>query len=287
MRPTLRPIKACLAVALLWACAESVRGEVSAEPGSNQVNVLVLGIIEGPDPIPQVLWKPVRNVPPVRFLNPSGAVRGDGRPDIAMDPVTRWPHVVWSYNTGSDHDIAYSRWTGSEWLPTEFLTASTVNEVDPRIFVDESKFYVVWWEPATKTGRMIKRPRAGSWEAVEQIGTQVLRPSVATWNGTVLVASEQDEGVGGKVMLSTRLSTNNYTTQCIGSAPQEGALNVVLHAEQGKLWLDWRHSDAQFAYSRSVAGVWTPTATLPWTDTSWVKLEEVRLAIRNIVLASP
>ena len=70
--------------------------------------MIILGVIEGPDPIPQVIWEPVRDIDPDLVLNADGALRGDGRPDVAMDPETGWPHVVWAYFTGPDFDIVHS-----------------------------------------------------------------------------------------------------------------------------------------------------------------------------------
>ena len=88
-----------LLAVLLLSIGSHAYAEVSADTPA-AVNVLILGITEGPDPIPQVLWEPVREVDPILFLNPDGAPRGDGRPDIAFAPDTGWPHVVWSYNAG-------------------------------------------------------------------------------------------------------------------------------------------------------------------------------------------
>ena len=87
----------CLAVAALAVTVSQhpIQAEVSANPSPSGVSMMILGIIEGPDPIPQILWEPVRDVDPNLYLNPEGAARGDGRPAVATDPVTGWPHVVW------------------------------------------------------------------------------------------------------------------------------------------------------------------------------------------------
>ena len=250
--------------------------------------MLILGIIEGPDPIPQILWEPVRtDVDPKLFLNPSGASRGDGRPDVAIDAVSNSPHVVWAYHNGSSHDIAYSRWTGDEWLPTELLTSGSANEIDPRIFVDENTIYVVWWETGSEKVWLVTRPRDGEWQPSESVSQALqtgMRPSVVSWQGTVLVAAEEDDGLGGKlILLSTRQGQGVYATETVGSVSADHDLDVVLHAEQGKLWLDWRHSDVEFAYSEFLGSSWAGLETLPWADQSWLALEEVRLCIRALV----
>jgi hypothetical protein len=277
---------------MLAACAAGagpLHAEVSADPTLFEVGVIVLGIIEGPDPIPQVIWAPVRDIDPALYLNPDGAGRGDGRPDIFINPVTGWPCVVWAYNNGSDFDIAYSQWNGSAWRQTEFITASVADELDPRIFIDDDAIYVVWWEPTSSAIRLIKREHLGDWQPLESIGGLVgQRPSVVTWGGTVLVASEQDDGMGGtEIVLSTRIAEDVYDSEVIGSVPDDSPLEVILHAEQGKLWMDWRNSSTDYAYSEYSGSSWKPAVTVPWTDDTWVQLEEVRLCIRNKVMTAP
>jgi len=280
---------AFLVLAAWLATVGSLRAEVSADPNPIEVGVIILGIIEGPDPIPQVIWEPVRDVDPDLYLNPDGAGRGDGRPDIAIDSVTGWPHVVWAYNLGGDSDIAYSRWNGSAWLETEFLTSSAVDELDPRIFIDDEFTYVVWWEESRSAIRLLKRPRLGAWEPPELIvGNSGVRPSVVAWGATVLVVSETEDGQGGReIVLSTQLGQGSFSTELVGSIPGDVPLDVVLHYEPGRLWMDWRNSNTAFAYSEFAGEVWLPATVVPWPDQSWVKVEAARLYIRHLVLTSP
>lgn len=278
-----------LALAVLAATTGAFRAEVSADPTATEVRVLVLGIIEGPDPIPQGIWEPVRDVDPVLFLNPDGAERKDGRPDIATDPVTGWPHVVWAYNNGIDHDIAYSRWDGDGWLETEFLTSHVADEIDPRIHVDFEGIHVVWWEADAQTVRYVKRSRLSDWGVPERVNDRPgLRPSVATWGGTVLVVAEAEGGHGGKdIVLSKRLGHGEFEAEIVGATPGDLALDVVLHVERDRLWMDWKRSGWEFAYSEFAGDGWTPVATVPWTDHSWTAVKETRLRIRTLVLMSP
>jgi len=278
-----------LVMVVLAATTGALRAEVSAAPNATEVCVVVLGIIEGPDPIPQGIWEPIRDVDPALFLNPEGAGREDGRPDIAMDPVTRWPHVVWAYNNGTDHDIAYSRWDGDGWLQTEFLTSNAADEIDPRIHVDGDAVYVVWWEKDAQSVWFVKRPRLGAWEVPEQVSERrEMRPSVATWGGTVLVVAESEDGQGGRdIVLSTRLGQGDFEAEVVGATPENLALDVVLHVEREKMWMDWKRSGTEFAYSEFTGAAWAPAATLPWTDHSWIAVEEARLRIRSLILTSP
>lgn len=250
--------------------------------------MLTLGITEGPDPIPQIIWDPVRDVDAAWFLNPDGGTRGDGRPDVAFDS-DGIPHVVWAYNNGIDFDIAYSTWTGSGWLAPQFLTSSLDDEIDPRIFIDDSTIYVVWWTADPDTIYLSTQPLSGvGWSQNEQVGASSeagLRPSIVVVGGTYFVGAEIASESGNEIVISTRQGQDEFVVEVVMAAAQDDPINVVLHAEQGKLWMDWRNSPTMFAYSEFVQGAWTPPTAIPWTDDSWVKLEEIRLIIRSTVLS--
>jgi hypothetical protein len=279
---------ACLLLVVFAATFVPSPAEVSLVYGPEGVGVLILGIIEGPDPIPQILWEQVRDeADPVLILNPEGAGRGDGRPDVAMDPVTGFPHVVWAYNNGEDSDIAYVYWTGSEWSATQFLTTGIADERDPRIFIDEESILVVWWEPETDAIWLLSRPHAASWEVPEEINSHPgMRPSVIRWGGTVFVASERDNGPAGRqIFLSERLGEGNFDTQLVNSTTADVPLDVELHNQQDHLWMDWRHSPTEFAYSEFNGSFWPPPGTFPWSETSWLMLEQARQTVRGLVLS--
>ena len=281
-------IVACLVPACILAACGALWAEVSAEIAADTVNVLILGVIEDPDPIPQSLWTPVRDIDPQLYLNPTGALRDDGRPDIAIDPVDHVPHVVWAYDNGSDHDIAYSRWEVDHWSPPEFLTASSVDEIDPRIFVDDSRTLVVWWETATNTIRLVERQEGDAWGPTEVVVDEGMCPSVASWGGTVFVASERPDGEGSKdIVLSMRLEKNYYDSDVLRFGSSLGPpLEVVLHSEQGLLWMDWRESATDFAYAEYGGSEWSTAVTVPLSADTWVGREETRLSIRTAVLSA-
>ena len=127
---------------LLLSAAWHSSAEVGSgcEPGDEFA--LVLGIIENPDPIPQMQWNEYEG-----DSEQEDGGRDDGRPDIGFDAHGQ-PQVVWAFDTGTDHDIAFTEWTGDGWAhDVEFLTASVVDELDPRIYVDDAgSIFVTWWE---------------------------------------------------------------------------------------------------------------------------------------------
>jgi hypothetical protein len=69
-----------------------------------------------------------------QVLNADGAARGDGRPDIAVDPVSGLPRAVWSMRTGSGFDIVTSTFNGRAWTEPVPITASfRGDDLDPKI----------------------------------------------------------------------------------------------------------------------------------------------------------
>jgi hypothetical protein len=206
------------------------------------------------------MWNPIRDVDPALILNGEGVTRYDGRPDLAMDPLTGGPHVVWAYNNGSDFDIAYSAWEQGAWSETEFLTSSTLNYTDPRVFVAAQAIYVVWWErPAGKLW-FSKHPRMGTWSTPEQVTTMqpAFRPSVIHWEGKLLFAAERGEGMNKEILLLTRIGPSNNTSESVAFSGGSEPLDIELHGEQNTQWMDWCHSPTLCAYSIRVNGDWIP-----------------------------
>jgi hypothetical protein len=291
-----KPVKGialCLLVASIAWPSTVVRAEVSADT-EQAVNLLILmGITEGPDPIPQRIWNKLRDVDDSLLLNADGGIkRADGRPDAAFHPETSSPHVVWAYDLETDHDIAYSFWNGDGWDETEFLSPSTEDELDPRIFISSGgTIYVVWWVAGDEQIWMSSRATAFStWEVPESVTGLIdagRRPSIIVSGGSVRTAYERDASPGGQeVVVATRIDEGVYDMDVIAVTQSTKALNVILHDEQGVRWIDWRHSDDEFAFSVYEDGSWGPLNTFPWIDDSWARAEEVRRVIRGIVLSA-
>jgi hypothetical protein len=268
-----------------------IRAEVSADT-EHAVALLFLGITEGPDPIPQVIWEPVRDVDPVLFLNPEGGPRGDGRPDAAFDPEHGWPHVVWATRAGTQHDVAYSRWHGGGWTEVELLTSSAADEVDPRLSISAvGTIYVVWWDRLLERVWMSSLAHGlSSWAAPEPVTGIVdsgRRPSILEVDGELLTAYERNSTrAGQEVVVARRVGAGVYVKEVVATAPGDQPLDVILHAEAGLLWADWRHEAGLYAYSVYRDGAWSAPTTVPWTDDSWSRLEEVRRLIRRTVLGA-
>ena len=152
-----------LPLLLLLGTSVSIRAEVSCDPPGNSPDNLFLGIIVD-DPDPVGLWKQYRyNIPPEYILNPGGDDREDGVPHVVYT-ASAWPVAAWSWETGSDGDIAYAEWNGSAWSPTEFLTEGFEDELDPHVTLEpDGTVHVVWWvDGPTEEVWMRTRPAGGS-----------------------------------------------------------------------------------------------------------------------------
>jgi hypothetical protein len=126
----------------------------------------------------------------------------------------------------------------------------------------------------------------GDWSEPEQvISSQVARrPSVVLWEGQLLFAAERSAGPNNEIFLSTRLGPSNYVSESVAVLSSSQALNPILHAAQGHLWVDWCQSTTVCAYSTYDGENWSEPVEVSAVGSSWVDLEATRLVIRKLVL---
>jgi hypothetical protein len=258
--------------------------EVAVETQPDGGVLLVVQITEGPDPIPQSIWDPVGSWDRELTLNSDGGIRGDGRPDVAEGSGA--PVVAWSYRGASDHDVALASWTATGWQ-TEFLTADRANELDPRVFeAPDGSLHATWWVPAGDVYYLSNA--GGGWGVPTRLtATPSLgrRPSVATWRGSVLVAYERDAGPGVQEVVCALVAPDGLSTPFgTFSVARTQPLDAILHVSGARLWLDWKQSATEMAYSERGDRNWSQPATVSWTDPSWLGEREARARVRKIVL---
>jgi len=274
-------IVCCALASLLVGATTYLHAEVSGPYDS--IIYIIMGITEGADPIDGSAWQPVRN-PGVNVLNPDGFDRDDGTPDLMQNNTTGQPEAVWPYDTGTDFEIAFSRNTEQGWGDKEFLSSSAADDLDPRLSIDASgKVYVVWWEAVTERIYLVTRePGETEWSVPELIVEGGRRPSVVAFSGTRLIAYERDALGGGQAVVVQMSKTDGTNSlEVSAQTARTEPLNVVLHVLNGRVWMEWKHSDNQFAYSEFINGVWVAPATTPWVDTSWIGVEDVRRTIQH------
>jgi hypothetical protein len=273
-----------LAGILFVSTADQGRAEVAVETQQDGSVLLVVQITEGPDPIPQSIWDPVGYWDRELTLNSDGGIRGDGRPDVAEGASA--PIVTWSWRAASDHDVALGRWTAAGWQ-TEFLTSDGANELDPRVFAaPDGSLHATWWVPV---GQVYYLSNAGGGWGLPQRVTAApqhgRRPSVATWRGSVLVAYERDAGPGIQQAVCTTLAPGRPSSPlAVFNVARTEPLDVIVHVSGDRLWMDWKHSATEIAYSVRGESAWSQPATVAWTDPSWLGERDARARVRRLVL---
>lgn len=270
-----------LALLLLLATIPAVRAEVVSGPNY----IILMGITEGPDPIPQVQWTPVLQPPTAAVLNQDGWLRDDGRPDIAVDPMTQTPAVVWAQDQGTDHDIAFNEFLDQAWrLEPELLADTFVDELDPRIFIDtDSTVWVTWWEDGPSSRILVRSRPLGSesWNEPILVTASGRRPSVAVKDGRLLVAYERDISTGGQdIVVASAKQEGGFVYDVVATTARTEPLDVILHSLHGRLWMEWKHDFSMFAYSELVGDAWVAPTSRPWVDRSWLGQEMVRKLIQ-------
>ena len=273
-------------VGLSMALAVSGGQPLFAELVANDDGYIVLGITEGPDPIPHAPWNPSPGGSGV--LSSLSEIRDDIRPDIFFDSSTGTLVVAWAYRTGADHDIALSIWNGTTW-DTEFLTSSTANELDPRVFVDDDgTFFVTWWEPELE--RVLLTSRAADaqlWLQPVEVAVDARRPSVASYiDGDLMVAFERTAAGGSQEVVLARSSapSGTYSFQVVATSESADPLDVEVHVSGIHAWIDWKHSGDEFGFVELINGTWSRPTFIPWLDGSSPGAERMRLIVRKTVL---
>jgi hypothetical protein len=86
------------------------------------------------------------------------------------------------------------------------------------------------------------------------------------------------------VVVRKRQPDGSFATEIVARTARPERLDAMLHAEQGKLWADWKQSGDRIGYCRAGASLWDAPSTAPWSDASWVGVEDTRRSIRRQVL---
>ncbi len=286
-----RMIRASWLVLVLLIAAGAAMAEVSIDIlGPQRFQMVILGATEGPDPF-GMRWTAYRDIPSIQILNASGSVRGDGHPDTAQIGEGA-PMVVWAYNAGGDFDIAVSEWNGTEWVGPVFLTSSTRNEINPKVFLeDDGTAHVVWWTADDDQVYLATRS-AGSdiWHdplRVTPDGESGRWPSVAVFDELLYVAYERDHpdpDIIRQVVVRRRGTSGAFFEFPVADVMRIKPLDVELHVEAGHLWIDWKHGISTFGYAVGEAGGFGAVQSLPWPDDSWIGVEDIRREVRRRVL---
>jgi len=272
----------CRVIALGLLSVLSVAAVAGAPEATDPKFRLILGITEGPDPIPQIIWTREGSVYPQTLSFGSAS---DGRPDTAKRGTR--PMVVWARRASLENDIAFTQWNGVRWRPIQSLTRGFPDELDPRIHSEPGgTVHIVWWVNGAETVQHLSG-NPGIWSLPREVTNAGRRPSVASWDDQVFIAYERDAGASGQeIVLATANPDLTYTGTPLFVIDRADALDVVLHSEGAQVWMDWKHADGEMAYSVLNAQVgWTDPIAVEWLDPSWTGTSRIRDMIRQLVVA--
>ncbi|MFQ5718531.1 MAG: hypothetical protein ACE5IK_03190 [Acidobacteriota bacterium] len=137
-------------------------------------------------------------------LNESGAARGDGVPSIAVNPLTRLPWAVWSFNENGDAELAVSLFDGTRWS-SPILLGSEANgaaDLQPQmLFTATGRPIITWWRlsaDGTQQSVWLTARSNGTWlQPVRLSGARVRasRPTLLLRDSDLIVAFDSDSGV--------------------------------------------------------------------------------------------
>ena len=272
---------AILVVLALWAAHLWADSEESY--GEQDIFDLIMGIIENPDPIPQCDWIPLDAEPDSPQTSRTGE-RDDGRPAFEFDRIKAEPFLIWAYDVGTDHDIAFNAWHKNDWdRRIEFITSSTVDDVDPRLYVDSHNYlHVTWWEDDPASRVMVASRSGNGWGAPIHVDSG-RRPSVAMWDGALVVAYERDNAhAAGQEIVFARSLMGTYgpfVSKVVAVTTRTERLDPIVHVRSGVLWIDWKDADNVIAVSLYQDDEWKMRMGKAWTDSSWVG----ELTVRHLI----
>jgi hypothetical protein len=279
-----------LLAVLLLSSALSLRADSSGDSTEPGFYIIILGIIEDPDPIPTITCEYVLDDEGGDDpLNVDGSQKSGGRPDAAYDPATGSPVVTWASFSGGDSDVAVNVWSGESWGETAYLSSSVFDDLDPRAHIDAlGETYIVWWKNgSTEKIYLVSRAAgAASWKNPRMMINGGRRPSVVRYGDKIAIAYERDRAGGGQEVAIAYFDADGGTFgEVVGETARMGPLDTVVHTSGQLLWVDWKHSEAEFAYSVLGEGGWSDAVAVAWTDHSLDGEQVVRRMIRGEVLS--
>ena len=162
------------------------------------------------------------------------------------------------------------------------------------MFVElDGTVHLTWWTDGTPSAvYVMSRPAGSGWLAPvlvtgpEESGR---RPSVAVFDGALLVAYERASDAPGmiqEIVVATEQPGGDFAYEVVAATARADRLDAVLHAERGKLWVDWKQDEALIGYAEREDGAWAVASPLAWTDPSWIGVEMTRRVVRFTVLGN-
>jgi hypothetical protein len=262
------------------------------------------------EPGPGGPWESVREgVAEGDLLNPNGDVEGDSWPVTVIHPGTGRPDVVWSTG-GEDREIYFSWHDGTAWRTPVNLSATNGADTLPALANDEhGNRFVVWNRERNSRDLVLVKALAGDdaaesslFELSERHDT-ARRPVVAVHaDGAAYVAYEEGHNGNDPVVYLAldEILIERDASGCLSDSGERpidiarsativteatpgDALHPEVHAESGKLWVDWLDGEGQLGWVELVDGAFTAKELVSIAEAG--SEQAARADVRDQVLA--
>jgi len=289
----MRTRRACALLTLLVLLFVPTLADPPANIDDYPFYVLIVHIIEDPDPIPQITGPSIPDVQYVPF-DEDGSGRHNPLASMQFSADEMWPLAVTSNNDAADSDIGFYEWNGLSWEQATFQANGPFDELAPRGYAESSGvLHVVYWVdgPVPVVRYISGTSQACHWgqaESVTRQGQSGGRPTVAAWQGQVFVGYERPTtGAGQEIVVANRLTRGVFDELVLAHSNSADSAGVVIHVEDGQMWVDWTQSEDQLGYSIYLDGMWGTPQAVPLPDDSGESVEGARSIIRELVLGIP
>jgi hypothetical protein len=214
------------------------------------------------------IWGKFGDNPNRVSLNENGDLNCDQVPSFSINPTTGFLEVVWSKFDGTDYEVAYSCFNGSEWSSYDVITNNSFNDFDPYLaFSDDGIIKVTWWsdEPIPQVYYKIRKAN-GLWSLKLRISDpfETSRfPSIAALNHLSFISFEAPIDSNSKNIYvaggTDDPDPHPYLINrvFIGSSDFAPNSQPKPHVLDGHIWVDWIYDENFLCWSEKIGKDWT------------------------------
>jgi hypothetical protein len=252
--------------AALWPMPAHAEVSVNGGQSFGPLRLEVISIVDDPDPFSGTMWTRYNADSASRsVLNDAGLANGDGQPSTLLTRAGT-PLVAWARNSPQGYDVVLSRFEYGEWSEPEVLSGSSLDELDPHLFVNpvDDRVHLVYWvhDSTPRVMHMEAPADLSTWSTAVRVsptGEPACVPHGVFHDGLMKVVYEvHDFGIGAsprQIVLATRDGQAFFSEMLSVTFHNEGN-RPQAHSANGALWVDWIDSDGDMAWIRLFLGGW-------------------------------
>ena len=107
------------------------------------------------------------------------------------------------------------------------------------------------------------------------------------FDGVIRVAYERncDEPEFAQEVVVAYEACDEFVEEVVAQTVRAERLDVILHVEVGRFWVDWKQSVDLFGFAEHETTGWSTPGSEPWTDPGWIGVESIRRVIRTNLIS--